>query len=191
MLHPSDNQSLPAAYAGAGSAGPVAEGGVVVNEKLLNYLQANSQDTRYLMAVPSSMQGSDYVLATDRPVLYLGGFMGIDEVESSEQLTRLVADGDLRYIYWNSSDVGLAKTRGAHAVGAGPGANAEVSAWIANHCSAVPGFETVTRNAGAPDGTASSRLPAAPFGPFGEMQITLYKCSASSTTGTTSGTTAG
>jgi hypothetical protein len=47
-----------------------------VSQALLDYLEEHTQDITYLMAVPSSMQGADHVLATGRPVLYLGGFMG-------------------------------------------------------------------------------------------------------------------
>ncbi len=73
-----------------------------VNQALLGYLESHTEGAKYLVAVPSSMQGADYVLATGRPVLYLGGFMGQDEVVTPDDLTRMVADGELRYIYWNS-----------------------------------------------------------------------------------------
>ena len=50
---------------------------------------------KYLMAVPSSMQGSDYVIATGRGVLYLGGFDGkTSEGRSSPSAT--VRSHDLR-----------------------------------------------------------------------------------------------
>ena len=82
-LNASSNQSLPAAY-GGGSVGPAIRSDLQINQDLLGYLQQNTQGMKYLMAVPSSMQGADYVLATGRPVLYLGGFNGQDSVVSDE-----------------------------------------------------------------------------------------------------------
>jgi 4-amino-4-deoxy-L-arabinose transferase-like glycosyltransferase len=60
-LNASENQSLPAAYSGRASW-PANRGGLQVNQALLDYLEPRTQDTTFLMAVPSSMQGSDYVL---------------------------------------------------------------------------------------------------------------------------------
>ncbi len=162
-LNSSENQSLPAAYDGR-SAGPVNRGGLQVNQALLNYLQANTQGMKYLMAVPSSMQGADYVLATGRPVLYLGGFMGQDKVETSASLEQMVADGELRYIYWDGRGGGF-----------GPGGQSDISAWVSNTCMPVQGFDTTTRNSGAPDGTAGQAGGAFSRG-LGAMQVTLYDC---------------
>ena len=74
-LKASGNQSLPSAYAGR-SSGPTNRGGLRVSQALLDYLEEHTKDITYLMTVPSSMQAGDYLLATGRPVLYLGGFMG-------------------------------------------------------------------------------------------------------------------
>ncbi len=164
-LHPSDNQSLPSAYDGR-SSGPPNDGKLQVNQSLLQYLQANTQGTEYLMAVPSSMQGSDYVLATGRPVLYMGGFMGLDQVVTTQQLDQLVADGKLRYIYWNSAGFG----RGFRS-------QSDISQWVETNGIPVNGFDTLTRNSGAPGGT-SAGMPAGGTARFmggGEMQITLYQ----------------
>ncbi len=164
-LNSSANQSLPAAYDGE-SSGPPNSGGLQLNQALLGYLQSHTQGAKYLMAVPSSMQGTDYVLATGRPVLYLGGFMGQDEVVTNEDLSRMAADGELRYIYWNSN------TRGR-----GLGGQSDISAWVAANCVPVQGFDTQTRNSGAPDGTAAGAATngrAASSGPWG-MQVTLYQ----------------
>jgi hypothetical protein len=158
--YPSDNQSLPAAYDGY-FKGPANQGGLQVNQKLIHYLQANTQGVEYLLAVPSSMQGSDYVLATSRPVLYMGGFDGNDQVLTSQELAQMVASGRLRYIYWN--------TRGSEPVNM-----TDIDNWVATQCRPVPGFDTVTVNAGAPGGTTSHGR--APAGLGGGFQISLYDC---------------
>ncbi len=166
-LNTSSNQSLPAAY-GGNSSGPANGGGLQVNDALLSYLQRNTQGMKYLMAVPSSMQGADYVLASGRPVLYLGGFNGMDSVVSVSDLENLIKNGELRFIYYGG--------------GGGPnGGQSDIASWAASSCKVVQGFDTTTQNAGAPDGThAGANNPAngQSFGqgPGGNMQITLYDC---------------
>ncbi len=163
-LNPSLNQSLPSAYDGQATA-PEALVGLKVDEELLAYLSANDGQDRYLMAVPSSMQGSDYVLATGRPVLYLGGFMGQDNVESASALAELVAQGELRFIYWNTTGSGAG----------GPGGQSDISSYVAAACKPVQGFDTATRNMGAPGGTTRQTSPGTVQG-MGDMRITLYDC---------------
>jgi 4-amino-4-deoxy-L-arabinose transferase-like glycosyltransferase len=167
-LNSSDNQSLPAAYGGR-TSGPANRGNLQVNQALLDYLEANTQDVAYLMAVPSSMQGSDYVLATGRPVLYMGGFMGQDQVVTAKDLAEMVRQGELRYIYWDAREGGF-------------GNQTEISSWVSTACRVVPGFDTATRNMGAPGGTlpgqpgsASRQTGPFPQGP-GNLQIALYDC---------------
>jgi len=160
-MNPSSNQSLPAAYNGQKSD-PPNQGGLQINQALLDYLNENTQGVTYLMAVPSSMQGSDYVLASGRPVLYLGGFMGIDAVVTSDQLAQLVSDGDLRFIYWNAR-------------GGGFGAQSNISSWVSANCSVANNFDTSTQNSGAPDGTGNRPNNGSFFG-RGGMQISLYDC---------------
>lgn len=168
-INTSANQSLPSAYSGQ-SSGPANRGGLQVNQALLDYLEPLTQNTYYLMAVPSSMQGADYVLATGRPVLYLGGFMGQDQVVTTDELAQMVQQGDLRYIYWNSS-------------GQGSGNQSNISSWVASTCTAVQGFDTATRNTGAPDGTtagSNSSTNGQNIGfaqsPGNMQDVSLYEC---------------
>jgi 4-amino-4-deoxy-L-arabinose transferase-like glycosyltransferase len=168
-LNTSANQSLPSAYSGQ-SSGPANRGGLQVNQALLDYLELHTQNTYYLMAVPSSMQGADYVLATGRPVLYLGGFMGQDQVLTTDELAQMVQQGDLRYIYWNSSSQGS-------------GNQSNISSWVASTCTAVQGFDTATRNTGAPDGTTAGSNSSTngqnngfSQGPGNLQDVSLYEC---------------
>jgi 4-amino-4-deoxy-L-arabinose transferase-like glycosyltransferase len=167
-LSASQNQSLPSAYSG-GNIGPVSQRGLQINQALLTYLQADTQDVKYLMAVPSAMQGADYILATGRPVLYMGGFMGQDEVVTSDDLARMVSNGELRFIYWGADR------------GRPGGSNTEITAWVASACTALQGFDTATRNAGAPDGTTmgnynNARNNSFTQSPAGMESISLYEC---------------
>lgn len=169
-LNSSDNQSLPAAYSGQAS-GPANNGGLQINQALLDYLTANTQDVEYLMAVPSSMQGADYVIATGRPVLYLGGFSGQDKVVAAGELARMVADGELRYLYWNAG--------GGSGFGGQRGNPSDISAWVTGACTPVQGYDTATISAGAPDGAQGGLGNGGiPLGGGRQMQMTLYDCGA-------------
>lgn len=129
------NQNLPTAYSGNNQQGIDGRarqqgndgGGPRVNEELVSYLQANTQDVEYLVAVPSSQQGSTMVLATGRPVLFMGGFAGQDVVVSAEDLAQMVADGELRYVLYG--DV--------------RGDQQDVSNWLSSSCSVVSEFSNV------------------------------------------------
>jgi len=103
------NNNLPTAYEGrqnqGGQDGMLASprqnsGERPVNARLLDYLQANTQDVEYLMAVPSSQQGAQYVIETGRPVLFMGGFSGQDEVVTANDLAEMVANDELRYVFY-------------------------------------------------------------------------------------------
>lgn len=131
--------NLPAAYSGnqrggpggagfgrAGFGGGGFQGGFggqsSANQSLLEYLQANTQGVQYLVAVQSANQGAPLVLASGRPVLYMGGFSGSDPVIDAQGLAQLVAEGRLRYVLGG---------RG------GRGGNAAISSWVTNNCKPV------------------------------------------------------
>lgn len=127
------NNNLPTAYEGGQNrsgqdgflASPPQNGGDrQVNAEMLAFLQANTQDVEYLMAVPSSQQGAQYVIETGRPVLYMGGFGGQDEVATVEDLAEMVANGELRYIL-SGGDRGIRQN---------------ISNWLASSCTVVEGF---------------------------------------------------
>jgi 4-amino-4-deoxy-L-arabinose transferase-like glycosyltransferase len=168
--YPSENQSLPSVYSGqTGAAADLR--GLQVDQALLDYLEPRTSSDSYLLAVPSSMQGSDFVIATGRPVLYLGGFMGMDQVVTTDQLSQMVKAGKLRFIYWD-----------AHRSGNGAqGGQSDTSSWVSSHCTAVPGFDASAHNTGAPGGigstTASTNRTGGFSQDFGALQISLYDCS--------------
>ena len=110
------------------AGGQVAGGRQGLNLELLNFLQANTQDVEYLAAVPSSgQQGAQLVLASGRPVLYMGGFGGWDEVVNAQDLQAMVANRELRYVLYAD-------------------AQGEIGAWLQAACEAVPGFDNLASN---------------------------------------------
>ena len=153
------NIKLPTAYSGGsqqaaqvgdGRARPQDGPGSGVNEEMLAYLQANTQDVEYLVAVPSSQQGSQLVIATGRPVLYMGGFGGQDDVVSMEDLAAMVANSELRYVLY----------------GGDRGGKEDIANWLKSSCSIVPEFSQIAsggRSAQGPQGQ-------------GNQVMSLYMC---------------
>lgn len=130
------SSNLPAAYGGqefgrGGGPGPGFDGRGQSSQALIDYLQANTRGTKYLVAVASANQGASYVLETGRPVLYMGGFSGQDKVVTSADLSRLAADGELKYILW-----------GGGGPGGGFGGQSDISSWITANATPVQGYST-------------------------------------------------
>lgn len=126
VVSDSANINLPAAYGGenSGPGGRFANPGV--DEDLLAYLEANTTNTRYLVAVTSAQVGAPFVLATSRPVLYMGGFSGGDPVVDAADIAALVADGELRFVYYDGEGRGYRRNG--------------VDEWLEAHCAIVPPF---------------------------------------------------
>ena len=143
----SPDVNLPTAYkgsnvqqAGMGQQNPpgTQTGQSALNADMLAFLQANTQDVEYLAAVPSSgQQGAQLVLASGRPVLYIGGFGGWDQVVSAQDLQTMVSNGEMRYIYYSASS------------------QDEIGVWLQNDCTRIPEFsETGLANSGQNQGPA-------------------------------------
>ncbi|MDD3223143.1 MAG: glycosyltransferase family 39 protein [Clostridium sp.] len=73
------------------------------NEKLIQFLQKNKKNKKYLVAVPSAMNyASDLILKTGQPVMTIGGFSGSDKIITLEEFKQVVSKGELRYVIVNS-----------------------------------------------------------------------------------------
>ncbi len=133
-----NNVNLPGAYAGANEfAAPDRNNNRRVDAALLAYLQANTQDVEYLMAVPGSMQGASYVLETGRPVLYMGGFNGGDPVVDAADIAHMVSQGKLRFVM----------------TGGGGGNQPEIDNWVRANCTAVSQLSAGNSRQPNPGGT--------------------------------------
>jgi 4-amino-4-deoxy-L-arabinose transferase-like glycosyltransferase len=152
MLEESPHVGLPSAYAGEREANGLPPGGEPgVNQELLDYLTEHTQDVSYLMAVPSAQIGSPYVLATKRPVLYIGGFNGSDQVLSTEDMAHLIDTKQLRYVLTvdRVGPPGLESTQ------------EEIKAWLSSTCTVVEEIELSNEMPGlgpppAPPGQAAT-----------------------------------
>ncbi len=94
---------------------------------LIKYLEAHKGSAKYLVAVVSSNEADAIILATNQPVMALGGFSGSDPILTTAQLAALVKSGTVRYFLLNGTGGG----------GPGGGQSALVT-WITQHTTAVP-----------------------------------------------------
>jgi 4-amino-4-deoxy-L-arabinose transferase-like glycosyltransferase len=113
----------PSGQSGAGFGG----GNSATDSALIKYLEAHKGNAKYLVAVVSSNEADAIILATNQPVMALGGFSGSDPILTTTQLAALVKNGTVRYFLLNGSGGG----------GIGGGQSALVT-WIEQHATAVP-----------------------------------------------------
>lgn len=108
-------------FGGGGFGG----GNTNANSKLISYLEANQGNATYLVATASSNNADAIILATNKPVMALGGFSGSDPILTSSQLAALVANGTVRYFLLGGGF-------------GGGGGGSSLSSWVTQHCTAVP-----------------------------------------------------
>jgi 4-amino-4-deoxy-L-arabinose transferase-like glycosyltransferase len=98
------------------------------NGKLISYLEAHKGSAKYLVAVASSNEADSIILATNQPVMALGGFSGSDPILTTTQLATLVENGTVRYFLLNGNG------------GGGPGGSSQSAliTWIKQHAKVVP-----------------------------------------------------
>jgi 4-amino-4-deoxy-L-arabinose transferase-like glycosyltransferase len=148
---------------------------------LIRYLEANQGTTKFLVAVPSSMTADSIILATNKPVMALGGFSGSDPILTTGQLASLVANGTVRFFLLNSLGRGQIPPQildqlpqqikerlqsGSRGFGGfGAGQQSALTTWVTQHCKTVPTsqWQTTSTSTGSGD-----------FGPGRASQ--LYDC---------------
>lgn len=93
------------------TAGPIQPGnnglhsgssGTNVDTTLLHYLEANQGKTTFLVATPSTTTADAIILATNKPVMAFGGFIGSDPILTTTQLTTLIKKGTVRFFFLNA-----------------------------------------------------------------------------------------
>ncbi|MCP4422389.1 MAG: dolichyl-phosphate-mannose--protein mannosyltransferase [Chloroflexi bacterium] len=155
------NVNLPGGYQGETANGGLSNAKRTADSNLLSYLEANTQDVEYLMAVGSSMQGAEYVIASGRPVLYMGGFSGGDPVVDADDISQMVADGELRYILLGGNN---------------RGGQQEIVSWVQGSCVVVDGVGLETAPTSSRGQAVSSIRPSQTGSPGGNNAVALYQC---------------
>ncbi|HLH26677.1 MAG TPA: glycosyltransferase family 39 protein [Chloroflexota bacterium] len=180
----------PLGLAGApppGGGRPPGPPGATIDPRLLDFLEANRGEARFLFAAPGALETAPAIIATGEPVMALGGFTGGDPILTAEGLASLVARGAVRFFLLPTTGgfPGGPPGPGAFPGGPpGPGGRAEATGWIRDHCATVPAALWRTDASDAP-GSAGGGPSTAPFPPppgagFG-MQ--LYDCAGATATG--------
>jgi 4-amino-4-deoxy-L-arabinose transferase-like glycosyltransferase len=99
--------------------------------KLIRYLEAHQGTAKYLVAVLNSNEADPIILATNKPVMTLGGFSGSDPILTTSKLAALVKSGQVKYFL-------LSSTGG---FGPGGGGQSALITWIKQHSKVVPSKE--------------------------------------------------
>lgn len=124
---------------GTASATPTAgpdqttnnNGGTNVDAALIHFLEAHQGSATYLVATPGSALANGLILATNKPVMALGGFGGSDPILTTNQLSALVSHGVVRFFLFNAG-------AGDNEIGGAGGQQGTLSSWVAQHCTVVP-----------------------------------------------------
>jgi hypothetical protein len=102
--------------------------------KILDYVVENAGGTRIALAVEGgAMATSAYILDSDATVIGMGGFSGMDDAPSVNQLQTWTAAGDLRYVLGRGTGGGMGRGPG---MGSGPAQ--QRADWLTANCAEVP-----------------------------------------------------
>ncbi len=92
---------------------------------LIRYLEAHQGTTKFLVAVSSTNDADTLILATNKPVMALGGFTGSDPILTTSKLAALVKSGQVKYFLLSSFSFG-------------GGSQSALTTWITQHSKVVP-----------------------------------------------------
>ncbi|MBC2639955.1 MULTISPECIES: glycosyltransferase family 39 protein [unclassified Rhodococcus (in: high G+C Gram-positive bacteria)] len=111
---------------GGGAAGGLLSGSNPGTE-LVSLLEQNSGNYTWVAAAIGSNSASGYQLATEDPVMPIGGFNGSDPSPTLEQFQQYVADGRIHYFISGGRGGGMG----------GDGTASEISTWVEANFTAV------------------------------------------------------
>ena len=154
---------------------------------LIRYLETNQGKDKFLVATASSMTADGIILATNKPVMAMGGFSGSDQILTTTQLANLVANGTVRFFLLSASgrrqqlpsqimsqipqqfrNRAQGFFGGGGFGGFGGGRQNTLTTWVTQHCTTIP--------ANLWQSTSTSSGTGTGFGLGGANQ--LYDCAA-------------
>jgi hypothetical protein len=128
---------------GSGAGTFMPGGNATVDPALIRYLEEHQGHAQILVATNGMADG--LILATNRPVMPLGGFSSYPL--TTTELASLVAKGRLRFILLSQMqipsqllDQSSGQGQSIQIVGGGPGNDqrSAITTWVTQHCKAVP-----------------------------------------------------
>ena len=115
-------------------------GGTSANESLVELLTQNASGYRWAAATTGSQNAASYQLASELPVMAIGGFNGSDPAPTLDEFKAYVAQGLIRYYIASG---GMGGGMGGTQMG-GSSAASEIAEWVAqNHTAQTIGNTTV------------------------------------------------
>ena len=82
-------------------------------QKLTNYLTANREAAKFLVAVPNANVAAPLIISTGLPVMAIGGYLGDDPILTPSDVERLAADRQLRFVMLGGFTLAPAKQAAA------------------------------------------------------------------------------
>ncbi len=134
-----ETASLPVAGSSGQTSGGLGVGGSSsVDTALIKYLETHKGSAKYLVAVVSSNEADTIILATNQPVMALGGFSGSDPIVTTTQLAALVKSGAVKFFLLNGFG------------GGSPGGSSQSAliTWIEQHGTVVSPSQWQSRRSG-------------------------------------------
>lgn len=95
----------PSGSGGPGGKGSSLLGGGSASEEVIDLLLQNASGYRWAAATTGSQNAASYQLASELPVMAIGGFNGTDPAPTLEQFKEYVEQGQIRY-YIEGSEMG-------------------------------------------------------------------------------------
>ncbi|MFF7775563.1 ArnT family glycosyltransferase [Streptomyces tanashiensis] len=120
---------------GGGGMGGLLNGASVGTEAKAALL-ADADAYTWVAATVGAQNAASYQLATEKPVMAIGGFNGSDPSPTLDEFKRYVAEGKIHYFIGGGE--GGAGEDGGRMGGGGPGGDSEISTWVSET------FEKVT-----------------------------------------------
>jgi len=124
--------------------------GSTANTTLITYLETHQGSAKFLVATASSMDAESIIIATGKPVMALGGFSGSDQILTTAQLARLVANGTIHYFLIQGGRQGGGP--------GGGGGNTALTQWITTHGTVVPASRYETGSTSTTSGGGQTSL---------------------------------
>jgi hypothetical protein len=139
---------------GAGGAPTGGVGGLLnastPSAEVVTALTANSSQYTWVAAAVGSNSAAGFQLATEKPVMAIGGFNGSDPSPTLDQFKALVAAGKIHY-FISGGALGAGRGPGG-AQNGGSNASAQISSWVQSNFTSVTVDGTILYDLAQPAG---------------------------------------